>query len=45
LALAFHAAILTAFMLDIDRFDTPGKLVAYFGVLSIEVASGVDRDG
>jgi transposase len=39
------AAVLTAFVLDIDRFDTPGKLVAYFGVLPIEVASGVDRDG
>ena len=31
------AAILTAFILDIDRFATPGKLVAYFGVLPIEV--------
>jgi transposase len=39
------AAVLTAFILDIDRFDTPGKLVAYFGTLPIEVASGVDRDG
>src|SRR5262249_14559162 len=39
------AAILTAFIAHIDRFDTPGKLVAYFGVLPIEVASGVDRDG
>jgi transposase len=39
------AAVLTAFILDIDRFGTPGKLVAYFGVLPIEVASGVDRDG
>jgi transposase len=39
------AAVLTAFILDIDRFDTPGKLVAYFGVLPIEAASGVDRDG
>jgi transposase len=39
------AAVLTAFILDIDRFDTPGKLVAYFGVLPIEGASGVDRDG
>ena len=29
--------MLTAFILDIDRFDTPGKLVAYFGVLPIEV--------
>ena len=39
------AAVLTAFIGDIDRFDTPGKLVAYFGVLPIEVSSGVDRDG
>ena len=39
------AAVLTAFILDIDRFDTPGKLVAYFGVLPIEMSSGVDRDG
>ena len=37
--------MLTAFILDIDRFETPGKLVAYFGVLPIEVSSGVDRDG
>jgi transposase len=42
---AVTAAVLTAFVLDIDRFDTPGQLVAYFGVLPIEVASGVDRDG
>jgi transposase len=42
---AVTAAVLTAFLLDIDRFDTPGKLVAYFGVLPIEVSSGVDRDG
>jgi hypothetical protein len=38
-------AVLTAFILDIARFDTPGQLVAYFGVLPIEVSSGVDRDG
>jgi transposase len=42
---AVTAAVLTAYILDIDRFDTPGKLVAYFGVLPIEVGSGVDRDG
>src|SRR5207244_1996659 len=42
---AVTAAVLTAFILDIDRFATPGKLVAYFGVLPIEVASGVERDG
>ena len=39
------AAVLTAFVLDVDRFRSPGKLVAYFGVLPIEVASGIDRDG
>ncbi len=39
------AAVLTAVILDIQRFATPGKLVAYFGVLPIEVSSGVDRDG
>jgi transposase len=39
------AAVLTAFIIDIDRFDTPGRLVAYFGTLPTEVASGVDRDG
>jgi hypothetical protein len=39
------AAVLTAFILDIDRFDTVNQLVAYFGTLPIEVASGVDRDG
>jgi transposase len=42
---AVTAAVLTAFVLDIDRFETPGQLVAYFGVLPIEVASGVDRAG
>ena len=42
---AVTAAVLTAFMLDSDRFETPGKLVAYFGVLPIEASSGVDRDG
>jgi hypothetical protein len=42
---AVTAAVLTACILDIDRFQTPGKLVAYFGVLPIEAASGVDRDG
>jgi transposase len=42
---AVTAAVLTAFIVDIDRFETPGKLVAYFGVLPIEAASGVDRDG
>ena len=39
------AAVLTAFILDIERFVSPGKLVAYFGVMPVEVSSGVDRDG
>ena len=39
------AAVLTAFIVDIDRFETPEKLVAYFGTLPIEVSSGIDRDG
>jgi transposase len=39
------AAVLTACILDIDRFATPNQLVAYFGALPIEVSSGVDRDG
>jgi transposase len=39
------AAILTAFILDIDRFDTPGRLVKYFGAMPIEASSGFTRDG
>jgi transposase len=39
------AAVLTAFIGDVERFATPGQLVAYFGVLPIEVSSGVERDG
>jgi transposase len=39
------AAVLTAFILDIDRFATPGKLVAYFGTLPLEASRGIDRDG
>ena len=39
------AAVLTAYILDIKRFATPNKLVAYFGVMPIEASSGVDRDG
>jgi transposase len=42
---AVTAGILTAFIADIDAVQTPGQLVAYFGVLPIEVASGIDRDG
>jgi hypothetical protein len=39
------AAVRTAFILDIARFATPGKSVPSFGVLPIEMSSGVDRDG
>jgi hypothetical protein len=39
------AAVLTAFILDIERFDTPGQLVSYFGAHPIEASSGIDRDG
>jgi transposase len=42
---AVTAAVLTAFILDVERFENPGKLVTYFGVLPIEVSSGVERDG
>jgi transposase len=42
---AVTAAVLTAFMLDVQRFPTPAQLVAYFGVLPIEASSGVDRGG
>jgi transposase len=39
------AAVLTAFVLDIDRFATPGQLVNYFGAMPVEASSGVDRGG
>jgi hypothetical protein len=39
------AAILTAFVADIDAVHTPGQLVNYFAVLPIEAQSGVDREG
>jgi transposase len=42
---AVTAAVLTAFILDIDRFATAGQLVNYFGVLPVEASSGVERDG
>jgi transposase len=42
---AVTAAVLTAFIGDLGRFAHPGQLVAYFGVLPIEVSSGVDRAG
>jgi transposase len=42
---AVTAAVLSAFILDIERFATPNKLVAYFGALPIEMSSGIDRSG
>jgi hypothetical protein len=42
---AVTAAVLTAAIVDIDRFPTPGHLVAYFGALPVEASSGVDRAG
>src|SRR5262249_34816298 len=42
---AVAAAVRPAFIPPTDRFPPPAKLVAYFGALPVEVASGVDRDG
>ena len=42
---AVTAAVLTACTVAIERFATPAKYVAFFGVLPVEVASGVERDG
>jgi transposase len=39
------AAVLTAKIIDIDRFPTPYHLVAYFGVFPDENSSGVDKQG
>jgi transposase len=39
------AAILTAKIIDIDRFETPEDLVGYFGVFPQENTSGVDQQG
>jgi transposase len=39
------SAVLTAFILDINRFAGPNQLVAYFGVKPVEGQSGVDRQG
>lgn len=39
------AAILTAKMVDIDRFATPQKLDNYFGVFPEEDSSGTDKQG
>ncbi len=42
---AATAAVLTAKIIDIDRFETPNHLVGYFGIFPEEDGSGVDKDG
>jgi transposase IS116/IS110/IS902 family protein len=42
---AATAAVLTAKIVDIDRFATPEHLVGYFGVFPDENSSGVDKQG
>jgi transposase len=39
------AAILTAKIVSIERFQTPAQLVNYFGVFPEEESSGVDKNG
>jgi transposase len=39
------SAVLTAKIVDIDRFETPNDLVGYFGVFPDEDSSGVDKQG
>jgi transposase len=39
------AAVLTAKIVDINRFPSPDDLVGYFGVFPEENTSGVDKDG
>ena len=39
------AAVLVAKIVSIDRFETPGNLVGYFGVFPEEYSSGVDPQG
>jgi transposase len=39
------AAVLTAKMVDCDRFPTPSRVVGYFGIFAEENASGMDKDG
>jgi transposase len=39
------AAVLTAKMVAVERFATPGQLVGYFGIFAEEDSSGVDKDG
>ncbi len=42
---AATAAVLTAKIVDIDRFETPDRLVGYFGAFPDENTSGVDKQG
>jgi hypothetical protein len=42
---AATAAVLTATIVDIDRFETPARLVGYLGVFATENTSGVDKQG
>src|SRR5262249_19120262 len=42
---AVTAAVLTACTVAIERFATPARYVAFFGVLPVEVANGLERDG
>lgn len=39
------AAVIVAKMISIERFETPKKLVGYFGIFPEENTSGVHRDG
>jgi hypothetical protein len=42
---AAGAAVLTAKIVDIDRFQSPEQLVGYFGIFPEENTSGVDKHG
>jgi transposase len=42
---AATAAVLSAKIVDIDRFATPDQLVGYFGIFPEEHSSGVDKNG
>jgi transposase len=42
---AATAAVLTAKIVDIDRFETPARLVGYLGIFPTENTSGVDKQG
>jgi transposase len=39
------AAVLTAKVISIDRFETPDRLVGYFGIFPEKDASGLDKEG